>query len=406
MKVLTCFLFGVTVAASGASAPKVTFTKDVAPIFYQRCVECHRPGEIAPMSLLTYESARPWAKSIKEKVSARIMPPWHADPQYGKFENDARLSAKEIETIVAWADAGAPKGDAKDLPPAPKFTEGWTIGQPDVVFAMPEEYSVPADGVIPYLYFTIPTHFTEDKWIQALEIRPGNRSVVHHVIASTVEPGERDNRQGGEGGSGRGQLGGITPNKTGVVFAPGTGRLIKAGSNIVFQMHYTPTGTAAKDRTRIGLIFAKQPPQKMLVSGNAINFRFRIPPGDPNYEVVASTVFKEDTTLTSLTPHMHLRGKDFTYTVTYPDGRSEILLKVPKYDFNWQLTYKLQEPLILPAGSKLTCVAHFDNSTGNKFNPDPSKEVKWGDQTWEEMMIGFFSTVKDVPAKTMSASRD
>ncbi len=403
MKGLTCLVLGVSAAAMAAPAPKVTFTKDVAPILYSRCVECHRPGEIAPMSLLTYESARPWAKSIKEKVAARIMPPWHADPKYGKFENDPSLSAKEIETIVAWADAGAPKGDDKDLPSAPKFTDGWTIGQPDVVFEMPEAHEVPAQGVVPYLYFTMPTNFTEDKWVQALEIRPGNRAVVHHVIAFAAAPGTNAGR--GEGNV-RGQLGGITPNKTGVVFSPGTGRLIKAGSNIVFQMHYTPNGTAGKDRTKIGLVFAKEPPQKILATGNAMNFAFRIPAGDPNYEVVASKTLTEDTTITSFMPHMHFRGKDFLYTATYPDGRTETLLSVPKYDFNWQLTYKLKEPLTLPKGTKLTCVAHFDNSPANKFNPDPSKEVRWGDQTWEEMMIGFFTTVKDAPAKNLSASRD
>jgi hypothetical protein len=270
---------------------------------------------------------------------------------------------------------------------------------------MAEEYEVPATGVVPYLYFTMPTNFTEDKWIQAMEIRPGNRSVVHHVIAFSTAPGTPATGRG-QGAAGRSQLGGITPNKTGVVFSPGTGRLIKAGSNIVFQMHYTPTGTAAKDRTRIGLIFAKEPPQRLLVTGNAMNFGFRIPPGDPNYEVVASRTFNEDTVITSFMPHMHLRGKDFTYTAVYPDGREEILLRVPKYDFNWQLTYKLKEPITLPKGAKLVCVAHFDNSTGNPFNPDATKEVRWGDQTWEEMMIGWYSTVKDAPAKTMSASRD
>ena len=387
----------------GFAANPATFTKDVAPILYRRCVECHRPGEIAPMSLMTYQDARPWAKSIREKVAARIMPPWHADPEYGKFENDPRLSQQEIDTIVAWVDRGSPKGNDKDMPPAPKFTDGWTIGQPDVVFEMSEEYAVPAGGVVPYLYFNVPTHFTEDKWIQALEIRPGNRSVVHHVIAFTQEPGTT--ARGGEGPQrGRGQLGGITPNKTGVVFSPGTARLIKAGSSIVFQMHYTPNGAAAKDRTKIGLIFAKEPPQRLLVTGNALNFGFRIPPGDPNYEVVASTTFKEDITIASFMPHMHYRGKDFTYTATYPDGRQEILLRVPKYDFNWQLTYRLRDPITLPKGTKLTCVAHFDNSTGNPANPDPAKEVRWGDQTWEEMMIGWFTSIRDVPAATVASA--
>jgi hypothetical protein len=379
--------------ASTASEAKVTFTKDVAPILYARCAECHRPGEIAPMSLLTYQEARPWAKSIRERVAERSMPPWSADPKYGHWANDPSLSQKEIDAIVAWVNAGAPKGDDRDLPPAPKFTDGWTIGQPDVVFEMQEEYTVPADGTVPYLYFTIPTNFTEDKWIQAMEIRPGNRSVVHHVIAFTTDAGSRGIRGEGEA---RGQLGGITPNKTGVTFAPGNARLIKKGSNIVFQMHYTTNGQVSKDRTRIGLVFAKEPAKKMLVTGNAINTRFAIPAGDPNYEVRASKTFNEDVAITSFMPHMHVRGKDFTYTAVYPDGRSEILLNVPKYDFNWQHTYIPKAPIILPKGSRLDCVAHFDNSAKNRFNPDPAKEVRWGDQTWEEMMIGWFSYSKDV----------
>ena len=292
-------------------------------------------------------------------------------------------------------DAGSPKGDDKDLPVAPKFVEGWTIGQPDVVLSMKEEYSVPADGVIPYLYFAIPTNFTEDKWIQAFEIKPGDRRVVHHVIASTEDgnaprdPGQQA-RQGQRGVG----LGGITPNKTGVEFAPGTARLIRKGSNIVLQMHYTTMGEPAKDRTTVGLIFAKQPPKRVVGGGNALNARFVIPPGDSNYEVKSSTTFQEDTYLTAMMPHMHFRGKDFVYTVVYPDGKSEVVLSVPKYDFNWQLTYELKKPLFLPKGSRLDCVAHFDNSTKNRFNPDPTKEVRWGPQTWEEMMIGWYTTVR------------
>jgi hypothetical protein len=330
------------------------------------------------------------------------MPPWSADPHYGKFSNDPSLSQKEIDTIVSWVDAGSPKGEEKDMPPAPKFVEGWTIGKPDVVLAMQEEYSVPADGAVPYLYFTIPTGFKEDKWIQAMEIKPGNRSVVHHVIAFVQEAGAT-----GQGGAqqGRGQLGGITPNKTGVVFAPGTARLVKAGSNLVFQMHYTTNGEATKDRTSIGLVFAKQPPTRTLITGNALNARFVIPPGESNHEVKSSTTFKEDVHLTSFMPHMHFRGKDFTYTAVYPDGRSEILLSVPKYDFNWQLTYVLEKPVALPKGTRLDCVAHFDNSTRNKFNPDPTKEVRWGDQTWEEMMIGWFSFTRDAEQRETAVAK-
>ncbi|HXU08026.1 MAG TPA: hypothetical protein VN743_03440, partial [Blastocatellia bacterium] len=233
--------------------------------------------------------------------------------------------------------------------------------------------------------------------IQAMEIRPGNRGVVHHVIAFAQEPGAggRRGNAAGEAQQGRGQLGGITPNKTGVVFAPGTARLIKAGSNIVFQMHYTTNGEATKDRTSIGLIFAKEPPVRTVVTGNALNARFVIPAGEANHEVKSSTTFKDDVHISSFMPHMHFRGKDFTYTAVYPDGHSEILLSVPKYDFNWQLTYVLEKPVALPKGTRLDCVAHFDNSTKNKYNPDPTKEVRWGDQTWEEMMIGWFGYTRD-----------
>jgi len=393
----------ILVAASKPNRSSVTFTRDIAPILFQRCVECHRPGEIAPMSLMTYQEVRPWAKAIRERVVERSMPPWFADPHYGKFANDPSLSQNEIDTVVAWVNAGSPKGDDKDLPPAPRFTAGWTIGQPDVVLEMQEEYSIPAEGTIPYLYFTIPTNFTEDKWIQAMEIRPGNRTVVHHVIAFTQDAGARATGEG-EANRGRGQLGGITPNKTGVVFSPGTARLIKKGSNIVFQMHYTTNGQATKDRTKIGLVFAREPARKILVTGNALNSRFVIPPGESNYEVKASTTFNEDSLLSSFMPHMHYRGKDFTYTAIYPDGRSEILLSVPKYDFNWQLTYILKEPLPMPKGTRLECVAHFDNSARNKFNPDPTRAVRWGDQTWEEMMIGWFSSTRTVDGKPVNTA--
>ena len=393
----------ILVAASKPNRSSATFTRDIAPILFQRCVECHRPGEIAPMSLMTYQEVRPWAKAIRERVVERSMPPWFADPHYGKFANDPSLSQNEIDTVVAWVNAGSPKGDDKDLPPAPRFTAGWTIGQPDVVLEMQEEYSIPAEGTIPYLYFTIPTNFTEDKWIQAMEIRPGNRTVVHHVIAFTQDAGARATGEG-EANRGRGQLGGITPNKTGVVFSPGTARLIKKGSNIVFQMHYTTNGQATKDRTKIGLVFAREPARKILVTGNALNSRFVIPPGESNYEVKASTTFNEDSLLSSFMPHMHYRGKDFTYTAVYPDGRSEILLSVPKYDFNWQLTYVLKEPLPMPKGTRLECVAHFDNSARNKFNPDPTRAVRWGDQTWEEMMIGWFSSTRTVDGKPVNTA--
>jgi mono/diheme cytochrome c family protein len=408
---ITILVLAVVAAMAAASnksdASSVTFTKDVAPIIYSRCAECHRPGEIAPMSLMTYQEARPWAKSIRERVVERSMPPWTADPRYGHWANDARLSQQDIDTIVAWVNAGAPKGDDRDLPPAPKFAEGWTIGKPDAVVEMQEEYTVPADGTVPYLYFSMPTGFTEDKWIQAMEIRPGNRSVVHHVIAYAQDAGVRDTNPGGEGELRRGRthLGGITPNKTGIVYGPGTARLIKKGSNIVFQMHYTTNGEVTKDRTKIGFVFAKEPGKKMLITGNAIDTRFVIPAGAENHEVKASKTFNEDVLITSFMPHMHVRGKSFIYTAVYPDGRSEILLNVPKYDFNWQLTYIPSKPIALPKGTRLDCVAHFDNSEKNKFNPDPTKAVRWGDQTWEEMMIGWFTYTRAAEEAAAVASR-
>jgi mono/diheme cytochrome c family protein len=406
--IVTVALTGIVAFAAATNetgASGVTFTKDIAPIIFNHCAECHRPGEIAPMSLMTYQETRPWAKSIRERVVERSMPPWTADPRYGHWANDARLSDQQIQTIVAWVNAGAPKGDDRDLPPAPKFTDGWTIGQPDAVVEMQEEYTVPADGTVPYLYFSMPTGFTEDKWVQAIEIRPGNRSVVHHVIAYSQEAGVKDTNPGGEGELRRGRthLGGITPNKTGIVYGPGTARLIKKGSNIVFQMHYTTNGQVTKDRTRIGFVFAKEPGKKMLITGNAIDTRFVIPAGAPNHEVKASKTFNEDVLITSFMPHMHVRGKDFTYTAVYPDGRSEILLSVPKYDFNWQLTYIPKTPILLPKGSRLDCVAHFDNSEKNKYNPDPTKAVRWGDQTWEEMMIGWFTYTRAAGESAVAA---
>jgi|HubBroStandDraft_6_1064221.scaffolds.fasta_scaffold136193_1 hypothetical protein len=391
------------VRARGVADAEVTFAKDVAPILYEKCAECHRPGEIAPMSLLTYKDARPWARSIKDKVANRVMPPWLADPAYGHFSNDRRLSQKQIDTIVAWVDAGAPEGNQKDLPPLPRFTEGWTIGEPDAVVSLPEEIPVPAEGTIPYMYITVPTHFAEDKWVQAAEIRAGNRSVVHHVIVFVQEPDGKTDAAVDSSAKGKTQareghgykLVGFAPGEQPKTFPDGMAKLVKAGSNFIFQLHYTTNGQAAKDKSYVGLIFAKQPVRKNVETGTATNAKFVIPAGDSSYEVKSSWTAKEDVRILDLMPHMHFRGKDFTYTAVYPDGTSEVVLKVPHYDFNWQLVYNLNKPILLPKGSRLDCVAHFDNSASNKYNPDPTKEVRWGDQTWEEMMIGWFDYVND-----------
>ena len=387
--------------ARGQSGAALTFTKDVAPILYRSCVECHRPTMFAPMSLLTYEDARPWARAIKQRVAKREMPPWSADAPLGTFKNDPRLTEKDINTIVAWVDGGAQKGNDKDMPAAPQFADGWTIGKPDAVFTMTEDFKVPAEGAVPYQYIRIPTNLTEDKWIQAIEIRPGNRAVVHHVIANAQPMGLNavDERAPGRFG-----LGGVTPNKPGIAYETGVARLLPARSEIILQMHYTTNGEATTDRTSIGVIFAKEPPKKTLGGGMVLSIGFAIPPGADHHEVRASTTLRQDTLLTTMTPHMHVRGKDMSYVAHYPDGRSETILSVPKYDFNWQITYEFAEPKRLPKDTRLEVIAHFDNSAGNLFNPDPTQTIRWGDQTWEEMMIGFYSTVIDIPASKTSTT--
>ena len=379
---------GAAIASAADGAP--TFSKDVAPIFYKNCAECHRPTMFAPMSLMTYEDARPWLRSIKQRVTARTMPPWGSDQPHGVFKNDPRLSDADIATIVSWIDGGAAKGDDKDLPARPQFVDGWTIGQPDAVFQMTEDFKIPASGTIDYQYIRIPVNLPEDRWMQAIEIKPGARAHVHHVIAFTQPVGEAIREGGALGPT---NIGGVTPNKPGVVFPPGVARLIRGKQDIILQMHYTTNGTEAIDRTEVGIIFAKEPPKKIAAGGFALNPRFVIPAGDGNAEVKAVQNINQDTVLTTLTPHMHVRGKDMIYIAHYPDGTSETLLSVPRYDFNWQITYELAQPKVLPKGTKVEVIAHYDNSPANKYNPDPTKDVRWGDQTWEEMMIGFWGTV-------------
>jgi mono/diheme cytochrome c family protein len=382
---------------AGAADGTPTFSKDVAPIFYKNCAECHRPTMFAPMSLMTYDDARPWLRSIKHRVVSRTMPPWGSDQPHGIFRNDPRLTEQEIATVVAWIDGGAPKGEDKDLPARPQFVDGWTIGQPDAIFSMAEPFRIPATGTVEYQYIRIPVNLPEDRWMQAIEIKPEARAQVHHVIAFTQPAGEPIKPGGALGPT---NIGGVTPNKPGVVFDPGVARLLRGKQDIILQMHYTTNGKEATDRTEVGIIFAKEPPKKIAAGGFALNPRFVIPAGDGNHEVRAVQTVSQDTVLTNLTPHMHMRGKDMTYIAHYPDGTSETLLNVPKYDFNWQITYQLATPKLLPKGTQVEVIAHFDNSTANKSNPDPTKDVRWGDQTWEEMMIGFWGTVVEPPVKT------
>jgi hypothetical protein len=422
---LCCFAMGS--AADSAPAPQIlkpTFYKDVLPILQNNCQTCHRAGEVAPMSLITYEETRPWAIAMKLAVITKKMPPWYADPQYGHFSNERNLSPQEIKTIIAWADSGAPAGDPKDKPAPVKFVDGWNIGVPDRVLEMPVAYNVPEQGTIDYQYMVIPGNFKQDTWIRAAEVRPGNRAVVHHVIAfirspeskwmRDAKPGEffvpkKENEQQEGGNKNQQQAGANQPERRRrageigellVGYAPGLqaldlhngeAKLIKAGSDIVLQLHYTANGAAGADKTKIGLVYAKEPPKVRNLQLAASNPGFKIPPNDPNYEVKSQVMLQETVTLADLMPHMHFRGKDFKYIAIYPDGHEETLLSVPKYDFNWQLGYQLAKPIVLPKGTRIECTAHFDNSINNPYNPDPTQTVKWGDQTWEEMMIGWFS---------------
>jgi mono/diheme cytochrome c family protein len=425
-----------------SSAKNVTFNKDIAPIFFKSCAECHRPGESAPFSVLSYKEARPWAKSIREKVVSGAMPPWHADPHVGQWANDRRLKKHEIDAITAWIDSGAKEGDAKDLPATPQFTEGWSIGKPDVVIEMPEEFTLGASGPDEYQYFDVPTNFTEDKYVQLAEARPGNRRVVHHVIAFIVPPGspnmakipkeQRDkamemalksspfyrdgylirlkpeqpvyNDANEFPPNVRGDIGigdfltGYAPGSAPSVWNPGVAKKVPAGATIRLQIHYSKVaGSEQKDRSKIGLIFAKQPPEKTIKSRAASNIYFQIPPGAERHKVTALWKPSVDITIHSLSPHMHYRGSGMEYKVVYPDGKSETLLNVPKYSFNWQMTYNPKQLLRIPAGSKIEVTGYFDNSAKNKFNPDPTKAVRYGEPTYDEMMMGFVEYVTEKP---------
>jgi peroxiredoxin len=374
-------------AARWKQEGSVTYTKQVSRIIQDRCQICHRPGEVGPMPLITYEDAAAWSETIREVIKENRMPPWHADPKYGEFENDRRLSAAESQTLLTWLDEGTPKGDDKDMPPPRKFIKGWVIGKPDVIFEMPVEYQVPAqapEGGIPYQRFRVKTNFKEDKWVERSEARPGSPAVVHHIVVWVVGGDEEFLPNNPKALLLTGEAPGDMPS----MLPKGMAKKIPAGSDLIIEMHYTPNGQAMKDRSRVGLIFAKEEPKYSVRTHGVANDEFKIPPGASAYEVEQFYRFPEDAYLLSFMPHMHLRGKDFKYTFTYPDGRREVLLWVPRYDFNWQSYYRMK-PKFMPKGTKVHCVAHFDNSANNLNNPDPSKPVYWGDQTWEEMMIGW-----------------
>ena len=369
-------------------ASDVTYSKQISRILNEHCVNCHRPGEVAPFSLTDYDEVVGWSEMIEEVIEDRRMPPWHANPKHGTFKNDISLSKEEIALVNTWVKNGAPEGDKADLPEPPKFVEGWQIGKPDVVLAMRKRpYRVPATGVIPYKHFVVKTGFKEDKWVRSAEIRIGNRAVVHHVIVALHDSDDVQSH----GQIGSEWITATAPGSKPLELPDGYAKFIPAGAKLIFQMHYTPNGTAQSDISSVGFIFADAASIKKTVGTREIrNRRFRIPPGESNHKVEASYRFKNDSLVLALFPHMHLRGKSFRYTAKYPDGKSEILLDIPKYDFNWQTGYEFPEPMKVPKGTVFKCVAHFDNSEDNPSNPDPKKTVRWGDQTWDEMMIGYF----------------
>ncbi|MEO8657305.1 MAG: thiol-disulfide isomerase [Bryobacteraceae bacterium] len=416
-------LLTLVLCAWPAAGGEVTFYKDVLPVLQNRCQECHRAGEVAPMPLLTYEEARPWAAGIRKAVLTRKMPPWHADPAHGKFSNERRLTQAEIDTFSAWAQSGAKAGNPKDAPAAKKFTTGWTIGAPDAVIDMGTDYHVPAKGTIEYTYFVAPTGFKEDKWVEKVEVRPLARAVVHHVVLYSRAPGSKAFADAKPGlafvppkeedeprkpDTGEGLFYGLTedgmvemvgvyvPGGDAYVTRAGQARLVKAGSDLIFQVHYTANGEEAVDRSRVGIVFAKQPPTERVINTFVWNPDMHIPPMSGNHRVDAKVKVLEEVKVQAFFPHMHLRGKAMEYRATYPTGETQVLLSVPRYDFNWQMTYQLEQPVTLPKGTELLVSAWYDNSPNNPFNPNPKSDVYWGDQSWEEMLAGFMDFVVPV----------
>lgn len=395
------------------AAPVPVFYKDVLPILQDHCQICHRTGEVAPMALITYEQTRPWATKIAGAVEMKMMPPWFADPRFGHFSDDTSLTPQQIATIATWAGAGAPAGDAKDAPLPRQWAEGWNIPHPDVIVKMPKPVSIPAKGVVEYTYEIVPTHFAQDRWVQIAEVRPSSPQYVHHAVVYIRSPGSTwlQHAPAGEpftastlSDSHDRLEAHETTSDLLLVYAPGSSpdawpdgmaKFVPAGSDLVFQIHYTANGNAGSDQTSVGLVFSKTSPKQRVITLQLNNHALVIPPGADDFRVEVQGTLPNDATLLSLFPHMHLRGKRFEYDLVHEDGSVETLLRV-NYHFHWQLSYRLAEPRFLKAGSRLRAVAWYDNSKDNPHNPDPEKTVTWGDQTSDEMMVGFFDVA--VPA--------
>jgi hypothetical protein len=432
----------VTAVPISLGAQSVTFNKDVAPILYKNCAVCHHPNDIAPMSLLTYKEARPWSAAIRQAVVRREMPPWHADPNVGEYLNDSRLSEQDIATIVNWVKAGSPEGDPDDLPAAPVFQNGWHI-KPDLILSIPET-TVAAGDQDDYEYIYVPTNFTEDRWIQAAEVVPGDRRVVHHATVSVVSGADAAKLLASHGGAesvdkfhfrtGKvnhmkpdapvqddgcsptealpnptlGSLNHVPaiylPGHLAEVRPPGYALKIASGSYLQFQVHYSNRlGKQVSDKTSIGLIFAKEPVKHEVAQYEIWNNWFLIPPGDGNHKVTSCYVVPKDLEVVAYTAHMHFRGKSMKTEAIYPDGRHEIIFNVPRYDFRWQETYFLKNQYLMPKGTKVITTAYFDNSSNNPLNPDPTKSIRWGEPSTEEMM-GFWLAFSDIGSKEMTSS--
>lgn len=387
-----CLIGRVRKPEAGAT---VTYSNRIAHILRDRCVECHRSGDIAPFALTTYDEAAGWAEMIAEVVRDQRMPPWHASGEFGSFHNDRSLSDDDKNAIEQWAKDGAPEGDPAGLPAAKTFVEGWQLPQPpDLVLPIQAKpFRIKAEGEVAYQWFIVDPGFTADTWIKGVEIVPGNRAVVHHILAFVRMPDDAIGI-----GEGKGYFAGYVPGVRADALPDGMARLVPAGARLAFQVHYTPVGTVQEDLSRIGLVFADPATiTHRVVSSSALQRDLEIPAREANYRAEAkSRRIPWSTLLLSMSPHMHLRGKAIRYEAEYPDGTREVLLDVLRYDFNWQTEYRLTNPLTLPPGTRIHAVAHFDNSATNPSNPDPNKTVSWGDQSWDEMMIGYFTIA--VPA--------
>ncbi len=391
---------------SSTSAKSVTFARDIAPLLYSQCARCHHEGEVAPFSLTSYKDAKEHAQTIALAVNTKTMPPWKAD-SHGEFRGERKLSPQQIAMVDRWVAAGAPLGDAHAVPPAPRFPAGWELGKPDVVLEPKATYTLAADGADVYRCFVIPTSFDSDRYVQAVEVKPGNRRVVHHVIGYVDASGVAREKAkgtpdagyvsfGGPGFDPAGSLGGWVPGLDPMQAPTGAGMLLPKGADVVLQVHYHKDGKPETDLTRLGLYFARGPVDKRVRDMMVINPFIRIPAGNASYEAHASLVTPDDVTVTSIIPHMHLLGHDMTVTAKLPDGQTKQLVHVDSYDFNWQTDYVYKEPIQLPKGTKLDLVAHFDNSSANPRNPtSPPKQVTWGEQTTDEMCLAFLSYTVD-----------